>query len=891
MAQNFFKVNRGAAFYGQASGPSDPQNGDFYYDSVANTFRFYHNGAWVRMSSVGSVASAANLTSSNFTSTITENSIIRITGIIAGEIHGLAASSGAKVILIYNGTNVTQTLKHQSGTELTAANRIVTPSAGDSLIPSGYAAQLFYDASVNRWAVIQTTAASSGGGGGSLQLFENLTEQAKSNPIALAVSGNDAFTETFIDQAKVRDFRLGKSYTTGDTTKIYIHPEYLSVDAMDATTGWTQFGPQAGAPTLNNTDFIQGTGSVQCISSSGTGENGIYKDFAAFSLIGKKLRFAYRIDDLTNVSAIRVRLYKQSGETDGAWFDLTTQASGSALQNNVGVDDSGWNFMEVDVENTTPTGTTGTPDFSSIVRIKIAPILSSAQAHTVQVDDLCSADNREIPTGITMSIYDATNLERFVVASGTNGKYAMSVGLSNNYTNDSASHVRRGKGDLSLHTLRFDSGDTGAVSLRSPFMNRRAMAQTHVNQTLKWACKYHTESFWQVYSAPSSSSIIVKSASDLTTSIPSGTVVWIYRRIWNGSNYEYPGAPVRVTLNASSTWDGVNLRMTLSHNGSFTTSSPSEYWVVVEAMEFRSWVGSLGSQESLVQRTPSALLPVAESIIYKQDDFNRSTSHPSIDNGWTVNTYNPAPGAYQIYANGSALYQYGYPLSPDGPFLGYSCYTQYYTSAVLGSVARFRVKSRSQAVYGPYSYTLNRYQPLGITMGQSSYTDYASGVFAGLVWHRDGASAEERRFSISRGGMNGSDLIVDIPGLDPTNNMWIDILRLYNTLYYKYWVDGSPEPVTYLGGVDITGKITNNKWALTVVTSQSGGNNAPTFYSAGQESFVDSFLFDSGDQGGFILSGQVTNQTGDTIAVGADLIRASTANQSPAIHRITTILE
>jgi hypothetical protein len=47
MAINFMKVKNGITFLPQSSAPGSPQNGDLYYDSTLNKFRFYQNGAWV----------------------------------------------------------------------------------------------------------------------------------------------------------------------------------------------------------------------------------------------------------------------------------------------------------------------------------------------------------------------------------------------------------------------------------------------------------------------------------------------------------------------------------------------------------------------------------------------------------------------------------------------------------------------------------------------------------------------------------------------------------------------------------------------------------------------------------------------------------------------------
>ncbi len=50
MADNHVKVNRGLSFTPRASAPSNPVNGDMYYDLVLSKFRKYENGVWSDLS-------------------------------------------------------------------------------------------------------------------------------------------------------------------------------------------------------------------------------------------------------------------------------------------------------------------------------------------------------------------------------------------------------------------------------------------------------------------------------------------------------------------------------------------------------------------------------------------------------------------------------------------------------------------------------------------------------------------------------------------------------------------------------------------------------------------------------------------------------------------------
>lgn len=59
MADNHFKINKGVSLAPQPSEPSNPTNGDIYYDSSLNQFRKYENGSWTSLGS-GSGAGGIN---------------------------------------------------------------------------------------------------------------------------------------------------------------------------------------------------------------------------------------------------------------------------------------------------------------------------------------------------------------------------------------------------------------------------------------------------------------------------------------------------------------------------------------------------------------------------------------------------------------------------------------------------------------------------------------------------------------------------------------------------------------------------------------------------------------------------------------------------------------
>lgn len=92
------------------------------------------------------VASAASITNMDATT-----GFKKLTGTTATSLHGIHADAFNKFLFLYNATNQTLTLKHQSATDGTAANRIINKSGGDETIAAGGWALLVYDDAQSRW--------------------------------------------------------------------------------------------------------------------------------------------------------------------------------------------------------------------------------------------------------------------------------------------------------------------------------------------------------------------------------------------------------------------------------------------------------------------------------------------------------------------------------------------------------------------------------------------------------------------------------------------------------------------------------------------------------------------------------------------------------------------
>jgi hypothetical protein len=159
MADNSFKINKSVNFNPQAGAPANPIDGDFFYDSVAQSFAHYHNGSWANFNSVGTVGTALWLTGAQFTPAVVRNSVVKVTGgVSTAHLAGISASFSAKQITIYNAGSALIVVEPEDANETTANNRIQTPTGGSMNLIAGEVAVFTYDVVVNRWLLVSISS-------------------------------------------------------------------------------------------------------------------------------------------------------------------------------------------------------------------------------------------------------------------------------------------------------------------------------------------------------------------------------------------------------------------------------------------------------------------------------------------------------------------------------------------------------------------------------------------------------------------------------------------------------------------------------------------------------------------------------------------------------------
>lgn len=65
MSKTFLHIASGSSYPGLAADPSDPNNGDFYYNTTSNVFRQYTGGAWSNVGSGSGTVTSISVASSN----------------------------------------------------------------------------------------------------------------------------------------------------------------------------------------------------------------------------------------------------------------------------------------------------------------------------------------------------------------------------------------------------------------------------------------------------------------------------------------------------------------------------------------------------------------------------------------------------------------------------------------------------------------------------------------------------------------------------------------------------------------------------------------------------------------------------------------------------------
>lgn len=136
------------------------ESGRFYEPAIYDAGNGYGTASSITNKTAVNIRGTATIlrstvaSASSITNMAVDSSHIHITGSTTTSIHGIHADTFAKTVWIYNATNTTVTLKHQSSTDGTAANRIIVSTGSDYVIQPGTWCQIFYDTNASRWKIV-----------------------------------------------------------------------------------------------------------------------------------------------------------------------------------------------------------------------------------------------------------------------------------------------------------------------------------------------------------------------------------------------------------------------------------------------------------------------------------------------------------------------------------------------------------------------------------------------------------------------------------------------------------------------------------------------------------------------------------------------------------------
>jgi hypothetical protein len=723
------------------------------------------------------------------------------------------------------------------------------------------------DSGTGRWVIISSSGSASSAQASALNIAELLSGIQK-NGSSVGLSDASVVAEGFYSPGELQVISLGRDYTSG--TSIYLDPDKLSLQAADATSGWTQFGAQAGSPTLDTTNFVEGTGSVQTSVSATTVENGLYYDFNVFSLSSRKLRISVRLNTLTNISAIRVRLWNETGETNGKYWDLTTQANGDALV-------ADFNEIEVD-PLVTATGSSGSFNVDSVLRVKVSVTPSSSQAFNLNVDNVRHVDNREVPFYVTYNIHGST-LETMNVASGSKGKYVISSGLSNAYSISSGA-VRRclGQHNAGNSSWEFLSTATGTAAKTNRYIVRKNLDESK-SGTLKWSLEWKTESSdLKISTVTDTTHFKVSSATDRSAEFLSGSVIWAYRKVWDGNKYVFPDEPIRLTLSANATYSSSEI--TFTHTEDNTGITTTDWYVVFEAAKCRTYVGDVAATETLTLRTPELLVPNGfsrQSLVL--DNFTRGDAS-GIGGSWTLTTHvnDNSQGSNAIASNIWTVSQ-----ADDGSRRVYALSA--YQNSIFKPVSRYRFKFKTEVTGGLGGGGTSLFS-VGAVIRNTSASDGAASagnaIFACLRNEYDNTSATSSQLHVINGGVTTTTTFAaqSISAIAYNTYAWVDIWVNGDILKMRAYAVGSSVPAWQLSA-NLSGLSTGKYWQLGVRSDREQDESVKTS--------IDDFEYYT-DSGSFVTTGTVTSQSGQCISIAADLLRDDSTNVNPSILAISAAL-
>jgi hypothetical protein len=358
------------------------------------------------------------------------------------------------------------------------------------------------------------------------------------------------------------------------------------------------------------------------------------KDQTAFSLVDQYFTLSMYLDNIpAGLVSIIIRLSSTAG---GATNFKQYTIPAADLVAGAGT----FNHFSIDVNNDTPTATSGTYNPASTIATQVQFIFNASSTMVAALDFIVHQPNWILPLPYKTRIFDATNVEWFYVTSVAGTGYHQRrtytvAALTNSYA-VSTTYAKQRNVTISGNQGIFPSGLAGAVAkvvhdIKTYWLPKSVVADVPVS----W--RFWDEEF-KVSTLSSSTATKIASATDKKAYFKAGDEVILYQKQTNGIMFgsKYNSTITKnfkiLTLSIDSTFGSSEIELT--HTGYTNSGADTSYWYIVRySVKRMAILEAMAANGALAYVIPLTLITSGDMFIFS-DNFNRTNG--VVGNNWTV---------------------------------------------------------------------------------------------------------------------------------------------------------------------------------------------------------------------------------------------------------------
>lgn len=763
-------------------------------------------------------------------------------------------------------TSTSQTLANKSFTfyDLIETTTPSNPASGRRRIYNKNNGNLYSLDSLGVETLLNGGGGGGGSGGAGVDTYEPFLVQKKQSQTFSKAPNTNTIVDAFTENAGLT-LNLAKPYATSDGTTIYLHENVVSVDEMDAVTGWTS-GTNTPTIALDTTNKIEETGSVSMSKASLNGTITMFKTLN-FSMSRRAFRAWVRLDTVANLhvtNAFRIYLESSVGNNKAYTFPASRFTAGQFV------------LLECDEVDGVATGT---PNMGSITKVTFELTTTSAQTITANVDYLVTVTNQDLVNsryaGLTMPIWDATNQEFLTLVSEDateKGKYTMASALANNYAMATTSSKDYGLTVTTSAGLGSFETASGAHAKTQYVMNRQILSKSKSGSVLQTKIGVSADSF-EVFDSPSGTTLRI--SGDYSARFKSGdkVVLWYmgsesftwltsvqgeFDSTWNASY-------IVLTLSINSTYSAPYTTLTFS--SAHSVSSAKNLWLMRMPIIAKGFVGTSTANEVLTDLTFDNFYPSGRQQLFF-DNFNRANNTTSVGGSWaqSVSTSEASGFEYGINDNSAFTYSAGggrWIQNTIYPTVNNTIKQKFFE---VNYQVRLETYAGSDNGYSQFSWNSTTNNGMGGSVSKVSLS--TSGIGTNLIVTLQ----------------NAGSTLVTAPTLINHQMVWLNVKIVVRdtSVFVKVWKVTDPEPSTW--NIAYTSNFT---WSTDRFWGFYNYCNGAT---SGAVVRIDNFLLTQPENNGFQFLYADTNKTGSKMVIAAALDRQDTTNELPAIVSVMSTL-